>query len=443
MFCDSAYHYTDDNYIEAYSNVKVYFGNKITLFGDKVTYDANTKISEVYGNVILSDSKSTLTTSRLTYYRNESYGYYPNKGILKDAKNELSSLTGYYYTKDHLAFFKKNVKLINIDYTLTSDTLKYDTETETAFFHYGTHVTTKDSAKMYTEKGYYQTKNDRIYLNQNSYYKDSSYVLYGDTMFYDEKTDDGWAKHNVLMRNVDSTIILQGQKAIFHQKTKESYLTNEPSLIYKLDNDTLILYADTLYFVNDSLKNNRKMRGYNNVRLFMNEIQGIADSVEYNLQDSIFTFFQKPVLWSDSSQVTGDTISLFLKNNSPDSLAVNAHGFIISQEDSIGFNQVKGKNIYGKFIKNDLVHLWVFGNSESIYFAKEEDKYTGMNKSIAAAIEVFMKENKPTKIKFLSQPEGTFFPFQLVKNGENILEGFKWLEKLKPIKPIIDWPKIR
>ncbi|MEM6800591.1 MAG: OstA-like protein [Bacteroidota bacterium] len=191
----------------------------------------------------------------------------------------------------------------------------------------------------------------------------------------------------------------------------------------------------------DSVEN-RVFRAYKNVRLFMNDMQGRADSLVYMFDDSIIYMYQKPVLWADESQVTGDSIIMFMKEGKIDSMWVGANAFLASKEDTVGFNQIKGKEMRAKFKDNKMYRLHVIGNSESIYFAKNEDDttniyYEGMNKALAQEMFMYFEDNEIQRIVFLSKPEGTFFPFFEVIFKENKLDGLTWREDERPEKPEI------
>jgi len=200
-----------------------------------------------------------------------------------------------------------------------------------------------------------------------------------------------------------------------------------------------IAQADSVDGQRDSV-DSRVFRAYRNVRLFMNDMQGRADSLIYMFDDSVIYLYQNPVLWSDESQVTGDSIIMWMKNGQIDSMWVGANAFMASKEDTVGFNQIKGKEMRAKFRDNKMYRLHVIGNTESIYFAKNEDDttqvvYEGMNKALAQEMMMYFVDNEIQRIVFLSQPEGTFFPFFAIIFEENKLEGLSWRGDERPEKP--------
>src|SRR5438105_2673273 len=67
MHCDSAYLYREENRLEAFNNIKIIQGDTLTLTGSRLFYDGNTRIAQVFDNVVMTDRKMVLHTSRLDY----------------------------------------------------------------------------------------------------------------------------------------------------------------------------------------------------------------------------------------------------------------------------------------------------------------------------------------------------------------------------------------
>lgn len=448
FYCDSAYFYENSNRLEAFDNVQVDMPDSVTMICDRLDYDATERIAEAYDNVEFTDQNSILYTDHLTFYRNENYGVYPDSGRLVDDDNVLTSLTGYYYPDIDMAYFKKNVKLVSPDYILETDTLGYNTETGVATFLAPTVITNSDGI-IYTSNGNYDTEAKKVNLFDRSTVKDTTYSLAGDTLYYDDERNLGIALGNVLIRQEDSTLEIRGQYGEFKRDRDESMVTDDPVAIQFLDDDTLYVFADTLFtFMDTTIVGadtlaKRIFRAYKDVRFFMNDIQGRADSMVYLFDDSLMYLYQKPVLWSNINQLTGDTIVIQMRNSQADSMWVGRNGFLVSEEDTIGFNQIKGKELQAKFRDNQLVRLHVIGNSESIYFTKnEEDDYEGMNKSLSQEMIIFLKDNEAKKIVFIASPTGEFFPLHEVIFKENKLEGMPWRITEKPIKPKLEFETV-
>ena len=157
MDCDSAYFYSEENNVVAYSRIHISQGDTLHLYGDWLEYSGNEKIARVRNNVRLIDKETTLHTNNLDYDRKNNVGYYLNKGIINSGDNVLRSNTGYYYSVPKMAHFRDSVVITNPDYTITSDTLKYHTETEIAYFEGPTEIISNENY-IYCENGWYDTE---------------------------------------------------------------------------------------------------------------------------------------------------------------------------------------------------------------------------------------------------------------------------------------------
>ncbi len=435
MYCDSAYHFTKENSIHAFSNVRMMMDDTTQLKGDKLFYNGNTQIAEVFHNVQLTDKKTTLYTDYLVFNRITKIGEYTQKGKLKDTENELTSVVGRYNTESKTAIFVKDVQIISKDILVKTDTLEYNTESKFVTLKAPTYVLDiKDGSKAYAERGFLDTERKNFYLYQNPWYADSNYYARADTIYFWNEQDSGKAICNVYIQNKDTTTILYGDFGTWNSKKQTFWLTHDPYVIYFYDSDTMTLFADTLFSVQDTANQRKELVACHRVKLITNAFQAICDSLHYNQMDSLITFTQSPIIWSDSSQMLGDTIFLWLKNNNPDSIAIRNHSFLIAQQDSIGFNQIKGVNIDGKFKDKEIYWMLVQKEANSIYFAKDGEEYLGMNQGKSENIEIWFEENKPSRIIFHQNAESIYYPMHEIWFEKNQLEGFQWFIDKKPHK---------
>ncbi|MEM6270902.1 MAG: OstA-like protein [Bacteroidota bacterium] len=445
MLCDSAYQYVDSNYVIAWSNVRILMGGgRRTIDADKLTYDGQLKILDLYNNIVMQDSNITLYTDRMTYYRNEDFGKYFGGGRIVSEENVLTSELGYYYPQEDLARFRDSVVLDNPDYHLTTDTLGYNTETKVAFFLAPTYVVNDSMNTMYTEDGFYDTENDFAFLNKNANVGDTSYTLYADTISFDQRMDIGKAKGHIRVVEKDSGLTVFGKYGEFYSKTEQTFITDSAFAVQVLEGDTLFLFADTLASYQDTIEDKKYFQAYRNASVFMRDVQALCDSLSYWYDDSLLYFYYDPVLWSEESQLTGDTIMIGMREGDIDTMSIPLNAFIASEEDTVGYNQIKGKRMQAKFINGDLDMMWMQGNSESIYYSKNEEKgqYIGMNKATCTDMRIRFQDNKPAIIRFEQNPEGTFFPMHMVLFKTNALDGFNWRGPERPDYPEWTYPVI-
>jgi hypothetical protein len=106
--------------------------------------------------------------------------------------------------------------------------------------------------------------------------------------------------------------------------------------------------------------------------------------------------------------------------------------FIISQEDTTKFNQIRSKNMICYFENNELHRIWARGNGQTVYYPKDSKEIIGVNKAECSDLMIYVKEGDVDKISFLTKPEATLYPLDQAPENEIVLQGFSWLDKIRP-----------
>ncbi len=500
MYCDSAHFNSNLNIVDAYSKIHIVQGDSLHLYGDLLKYNGNTKMANVRLNVRLIHSDASLTTDSLDFDRNINRAHYFNYGKIVDVNNNLTSTFGYYYsdTKDYFAINK--VVLINKKYKMYSDTLKYNTNTDISYFFGPTEIIS-DSNYIYCENGWYDTYNDVSQFNKNAYFLKGAQKLSGDSLYYNRKKGLGKAFINVEIIDTTQKVTILGQKATYFENPEVATVTDSAVFIQISDNDTLFLHADTLrirtytdtIFYNitdtfsfdnpktidnfiktnklttytidtiafktdtnsiietkklillqpsDSLQKHKKVFAFKKARIYKSNLQCKTDSIMYLFKDSVIQFFGTPVLWSDENQISADYIELFMKNNEANHFYMKAKAIIVSQDDTIRFNQISGKEIYGYFKENEIYMVKVFGNAESVYYTREDNKDTtstakgdliGPNVANGSNMTIYLRDRKPFKIIYFKSPDGALNPDNYKAPKELYLKNFSWQIEKRPV----------
>ncbi|HAN20010.1 MAG: hypothetical protein A2X13_05005 [Bacteroidetes bacterium GWC2_33_15] len=439
MYCDSAYLYSNENTFHAYSNVHVNRGDTLHMYGDFMRYNGNTNIGEVRRNVILKDSETVLTTDSLNFNTITDVAWYFNRGKIINNDKQLTSIIGYYYSKKDLFFFKDSVIGISPDYTMITDTLEYNTKTETAYFVGPTNIYNEEN-HIYAENGWYKTKEKKFQFNENAVYQNKEKILKGDSLYYDDANGIGIAIKNIDLIDTTEHIHIKGNYA-YYKKEPENFLITDSALLIQITDrtDSLFLHADTLKSNYDSTGTFRILKAYHKVKIFRDDFQGMCDSMAHSFQDSVIRMYRNPVIWSEGSQLTADLIEIHTKNRKMDHFKLIDAGFIVSQEDSTRFNQIRGKQMVGYIRNNRLYKVDVFGNGQTIYFTKDKDVIIGVNQAESSDLIIYLRNNQVERINMIKQPAGTLYPLDELQ--ETKLKGFQWLEYFRPkeMKDIFTW----
>lgn len=169
------------------------------------------------------------------------------------------------------------------------------------------------------------------------------------------------------------------------------------------------------------------------VLLFKSDIQARADSAYFAQQDSIITLFKNPVLWTDSIQLSADTIKIYLEKEGIKKVEFRQNCFFIQWVEQSLYNQLKGREIDAYFLNNKIDSLYANGNAETIFMVQDEDStYVAIDKMKSGKMDVNFNENKIDEIFWYNQQEGTTYPFQKSNPDEFKLSGFAWREDERP-----------
>jgi lipopolysaccharide export system protein LptA len=439
LFCDRAIFYKKKNFFNAFGNVLIKQGDTITQKSDFVNYNGNTKEARSWGNVILQDSKMTMKTDTLHFDRQKQLLFYEHHAIMQDANNTLKSKVGNYYLENKKFTATTKVVVTNPDHVLASNHLDYYTDSSIAYLYGPSTITGKDNT-VYTEKGFYNTKAEISHFVKNStiYFKDKT--IKGDSLYYDQFKSFASATNNIKFIDTIQNLVVKGNYAESYELKDSVFIIDKAVAISLMDKDSMYTHGKKILVTGKPEK--RIVRIYNDVKIFKSDLQGKCDSIHTNQTTGLTQMFKNPVLWSGKNQITGDFIQLLNNKETDklDSLKILNNAFIIQLDTIIDgvstYNQIKGRNMYGKFVDGKLKHFLVKGNAEVVYYNRSE---TGVLETItkqeASSIEFTLDENNEIEsVKYIKKPEGTSYPPKDLPINARLLKGFIWREVEQPKK---------
>lgn len=431
MFCDSAYFFETTNSLEAFSNVRMEQGDTLFVYGNYLFYDGNTEIAYLRENVRMENGQVTLFTDSLNYERIPDIGYYFDGGLIVDSLNQLSSFYGQYSPGTKLAIFNDSVRLENPNFTLYSDTLHYDTQSKIATI-LGPSVIVSDSGTIHSSRGWYNTETDVALLLDRSEVFSGDRVLSGDSISYSRDGGVGEAFGNMCLQDTARKVTLEGQYGYYNERTGYAFATDSARALEYSQKDTLYLHADTLEMITiDSTA--REIKAFYGVRFYRTDMQGVCDSMQFNTRDSILYMYKEPVLWNQQYQLYGDTIVVYMNDNTIDYAHVIQFAFAAEHLDSTYYNQLKGNDLKAYFEGQAVRQIDVEGNAESIYYPLDGDgAKIGLNETKSGFLTIWLKDNKLDKLKIWPSPQGNLIPIPDLKPEQKTLKDFYWFDYLRP-----------
>jgi len=436
FYCDSAWMNRKANNFRAFSNVHIIPSDTLEIFSDSLSYNGATKVADLHGNVKLIDNRATLTTDHLTYDRKTRIAYYYTSAVIVSDTNVLSSRIGHYYTDTKEVFFRKQVVLTNPDYVMKSDTLKYNTTSKTAWF-FGPSTIVGEEDSIYCEDGWYNTDMDVSRLKLNVFVQHNEQILMGDTVFYRRSPRYGYAENNITLHDTKQDIYVKGNIAEYDDLLRYAYVTDSAFAIMPDKNDSLFIHADTMWMLTNKKGKAELMKAYYKVKYYRESLQGMCDSLVYHFLDSTIIMYNEPVMWSETNQLTSDSVKIVLANNEIDTMVLYGSCFIISEDDSIydSYNQIKGRTMIAYFKNNDLVKIRVTGNAETLYYLREEDKsLIGIQKAISNRMVIYLDSNSIRGFTYIDKPDGAIHTLGELSDEDLILRDFKWIDDRRPKK---------
>lgn len=434
MRSKKAIYYKNDNFMKAYGDVVLNQGDTITQTSSYVQYSGNTQTAISWGNVILKDPLMTLTTDTLHFDRSKQLLYYKTGATIKDTTNVLESDVGNYFLQDNKFQALSSVVLTNPDYVLKSDHLDYYTDSGQAFL-YGPSTITGDDNYIYTEQGFYDTKKEISHFTKNSRLEHQNRILKADSIYYNRNLGFASATKNIKMKDTLNDFVVRGHYGEFFQQLDSAFVIDRAVAITAIEQDSMYIHGDTLLLTGRPEK--RILRAFHKVKFFKSDLSGKCDSIHSNQSTGLTQLLNNPVVWSQESQITGDTIHLISNTDTEklDSLKVLNNAFII-QKDSAGFNQIKGRDVLGKFIENDLRDLNVIGNAETIFYVRDEsdNKLIGINKMACSTINFKLKESQIQSTTCNTKPDGSTYPPSQFPENVRKFKGFVWREDERPLQ---------
>ncbi|MFV8838194.1 OstA-like protein [Salinimicrobium soli] len=426
IWCDQAIHYAEENFFKAYGNVRMEQGDTVTMTSQYAEYNGTTKFAFASGNVNMRNPQTSLQTDTLFFDRTKQQAYYRSGGVVRDTASVLRSRIGRYYLEDEKYSFASNVVITNPDYVLESAQLDFYSESGHAYM-YGPSTITSEASVIYCERGFYDTRGDTGYFVKNSRIDYENRILEGDSLYFNRNTNFASATNNIKVTDTINKSIIKGHYAEVFREKDSVFITKKALAITLQEKDSVYIHSDTLMVTGKP--DQRVIRGYYDVRLFKSNMSGKSDSIHVRESTGLTQMIGNPVIWSENNQLTGDTIHLLnnVETEQLDSLKVYDNAFMIQKDSVSGYNQLKGKEMYGKFTENQLTQVDLVKNTETIYYMRNDNKdLIGINRTVSSSIKVLLKDQKVEDVYYLNQVDGVLYPEQDLPENERKLKGLEW-----------------
>lgn len=177
--------------------------------------------------------------------------------------------------------------------------------------------------------------------------------------------------------------------------------------------------------------------GIKNVKVFRNDMQVTCDSLAYNDLDSLVRLYQTPIVWNEiRRQYTADSITVIVKNQSIDRASLMSNAFIIVQEDSVSYDQIRGAEMMAYFDSTGTLKRFdAMGGASGVFFIEEDGTLATVNKFESKMLTATLKDGNIQDLNYFDAVKSDAYPVVQMKKDEKILKGFDWEPDKRPKGP--------
>ena len=203
-----------------------------------------------------------------------------------------------------------------------------------------------------------------------------------------------------------------------------------------LDEPDILDEADTLLGPVDTTRMGFLV-GLHNVKVFRKDMQAACDSLLYNDLDSLVRLYKNPIVWNEiRRQYSSDSIYVVIQDRKIDKASLMSNAFIIFQEDSLCFDQIKGTEMMAFFdTTGGLRRFDSMGGSSGVFFIEENGTLATVNKFEAKMLTASFKDGNLYDLNYFEEVKSDAYPLVQLKEVDRVLKGFVWQPEKRPQGP--------
>ena len=176
------------------------------------------------------------------------------------------------------------------------------------------------------------------------------------------------------------------------------------------------------------------MKAIGNFRLFKSDLQMVSDSLEYTDLDSLIRLYKRPLIWNDEHrQYASDSLFAVIKNGTLEKASLMSEAFVIIQEDSLCFDQIRSTEMMAYFDTTGTIRRFdAMGDADAIFYIQEDSTYATVNFSKSKILSATFKEGNIDQVYYFDQAKSDAYPVAQIKKEQRELKGFSWTPDARP-----------
>lgn len=433
------------------------------------TYDAKTSIFVFNDKVQMFSDSLFFVTDRLVYNSDDNIAYFYNNTQGWKDENYLRSRDGWYKRDDEILNFTRDVYMLTEEQQAWAQDLTYERNTGNAYLLDNIQILDTiqqtivrcNELEYKEESSYTRLMQDPalIMLNEGEDGKKDTVFVSADTfvLFTKKRCDIDsleivGAEQRLELVDLDPIGAMREQikqerlKIEQEDKLRQMGLLNnsdkeigETDPQKKTEGDTTIVETPDIEEIIEPLPERDTTEVafahlFHDVKIFMEGMQVRCDSLVYTGIDSIARLYTKPILWNEeTNQLTSDSMRFVIKNQVLTKGFLLSNAMVISEDTENIFHQIRGAEMIGYFIDNDLYRFDVLGGASSIYFIPEEEVFTTINTKNSKMMTAQIKERTIERMTYFQEIKNDAFPLEDVKEEEKRFRDFSWRPDERPV----------
>ena len=176
------------------------------------------------------------------------------------------------------------------------------------------------------------------------------------------------------------------------------------------------------------------LKAVGRVRMFRKDMQVACDSLRYCDLDSIARLYKDPIVWNEGNrQYTSDSLFVLVKDGGVDRASLMSNAFIITQEDSICFDQIKGTDVVAYFDEeSNLSRFDALGGASALFYLKENDAFATINRVESKMLSANLADGELQRVYYFDSPSNDAYPIVQLPEDERRMKGFNWQPDDRP-----------
>ena len=201
--------------------------------------------------------------------------------------------------------------------------------------------------------------------------------------------------------------------------------------------DSLATAADSLALVPPDTTKIGFLLALRNVKAFKKDMQLACDSLAYSDLDSLIRMYDAPMVWQEvTRQYSADSISVMLQDNSLKKASLMSNAFIVIQEDTACFDQIKGTEMMAYFDSTGLLRRFdSMGGASGLFYIEENGVLATVNKFESKMLTATLTEGNINDLYYFQDVKTDAYPIVQLPSEERKLKGFLWNPERRPSQP--------